>query len=88
MVFRTGKCQDYLRAVHKEQQNTLQILAQHWHDRDFVLIGATALGCAIPMDWRKTNDLDIVVAVDVDEYPGGLEKLDGWCADRFEHRWT
>ena len=73
----------------EEQQNALRSLAGHWQDRRFVLTGASALGCHLPMEWRHTNVLDLVVAVDLDEYPAGLDRLPGWAKEvRFEHRWS
>lgn len=31
-----------------------------------VLIGAAAVGCHVPMDWRRTEDLDLVVAIELE----------------------
>lgn len=52
------------------------------------MVGATALGFHIPMEWRKTDDLDLVLAVEIEEFPAGLETANGWRASkRGEHRW-
>ena len=40
------------------------------------------------MDWRLTRDLDLVLAVSLENYPAGLEKEPGWSRDpKREHRW-
>jgi predicted nucleotidyltransferase len=40
------------------------------------------------MRWRATADLDLVLAVDEDVFPAGLEAQPGWTRDpRNEHEW-
>ena len=52
------------------------------------LIGATALGCHIPMKWRRTEDLDLVVALSIEDASRALAALPGWSQnDRKEHEW-
>ena len=66
----------------------LRELTELWVDRKIALVGASALGCHIDMSWRKTSDLDLGVAVELDEYPAGLEVREGWTQDgKYEHRW-
>jgi len=52
-------------------------LAQAWPDRKLVIIGATALGFYLDMQWRKTADVDLAIAIELDEFPGPLEQY-GW----------
>ena len=49
-----------------EQKSTLRALSQLWQDTPFCLVGATALGCHLDRQWRRTEDLDICVSVSVD----------------------
>lgn len=53
-------------------------LTQVWPDRKIVIIGATALGFYFDMQWRKTSDVDLVLAVELDEFPGPLLTQNGW----------
>jgi predicted nucleotidyltransferase len=54
-----------------------------------VIIGATALGFYIEMQWRKTSDVDLVVAIERDDFPGALVDREGWrqTANK-EHEFT
>jgi predicted nucleotidyltransferase len=61
-----------------EQTETLRELADLWRDTPFVLIGANALAVQVDLEWRQTNDLDFVVSIALEEYPAGLETLNGW----------
>jgi predicted nucleotidyltransferase len=56
----------------------LRELEQVFVDRSIVIIGATALGFYYDMAWRKTADLDLLVAVELDQFPGGLAEREGW----------
>lgn len=52
------------------------------------LIGASALALHTGLSWRATNDIDIVVGVGLDQYPGGLADRAGWSREREgEHAW-
>ena len=56
-------------------------------DEQVVIIGATALGFALEMNWRKTIDLDLFVSVGAEHLPPDLVTL-GWSNDPSrEHRW-
>ena len=70
-----------------EQKSTLRALSQLWQDTPFCLVGATALGCHLDRQWRRTEDLDICVSVSVDENPAGLVSLPGWSNPN-EHEWV
>jgi predicted nucleotidyltransferase len=53
-----------------------------------VLVGASAIDRHLPLTWRKTNDLDIVAAIELDTFHGLADKLPGWSPSRSEHAWT
>jgi predicted nucleotidyltransferase len=61
------------------QISALRELGEAWPGRDIVIIGATALGFYYDMAWRKTADVDLVVAVEIDEFPGRLAGRPGWA---------
>jgi len=73
----------------QEQLDALKQLDALWSPRTrFVLIGASAIRCHLPM-LRETKDIDITVAVSMSEYPGRLLALPGWTQTRGrEHEWT
>jgi len=71
-----------------EQIDALQSLVRLWSSERFTLVGASALGCFMDMQWRKTQDLDLSLAASLEEYPARLDLLPGWSRDlTFEHRW-
>lgn len=61
-----------------EQAATLRQLAELWRDTPFALIGANALTLQVDLEWRQTNDLDLLVSTTLEDYPAGLEALGGW----------
>jgi predicted nucleotidyltransferase len=57
---------------------------------DLVIIGATAYCMFVEDPYRETLDVDIAVAVDLDEFPDLILRLSsrGWHqSDKHEHRW-
>jgi predicted nucleotidyltransferase len=71
-----------------EQTETLLQLVDLWRETPFVLIGANALALQVDLEWRQTNDLDLVVSVAMEDYPAGLGALPGWQRRREgEHAW-
>jgi len=71
-----------------EQVAALKTLLRFWSKEQIVLIGASALGCFIDMQWRKTYDLDISISMSAEEHASSLEMLSGWKQDlRHEQRW-
>jgi predicted nucleotidyltransferase len=71
-----------------EQEATLRRLSGLWRETPFVLIGASALALQIDLEWRQTNDLDVVISVALDNYPAGLGDVAGWRRLREgEHAW-
>ncbi|HEY6726531.1 MAG TPA: hypothetical protein VI197_20995 [Polyangiaceae bacterium] len=53
-------------------------LTRAWPNRKIVVIGATALGFYFDMRWRKTADVDLALAIELDEFPGPLLAQYGW----------
>jgi predicted nucleotidyltransferase len=71
-----------------DQVEALRDLDALWGRDSIVLVGASALACSIDMSWRATRDLDISVAISIDDYPGGLSDLPGWTPHpKLEHEW-
>ena len=70
------------------QTQTLSELSALWASRRFAFIGATALHCLLPRFARHILDLDFCLAVELDEFPAGLDEQPGGRRDeRAEHRW-
>jgi predicted nucleotidyltransferase len=67
------------------QAEALRDLGEAWPGRPVVIVGATALGFYRDMHWRKTSDVDLVVAAELEEFPLGLERREGWLRQRHEH---
>jgi hypothetical protein len=55
----------------------LEEISQIWPDRAMVIIGATALGLFVEMRWRQTADLDLVIAIGVDDLQA-IAQRPGW----------
>jgi hypothetical protein len=53
-----------------QENEALRSLSRLWSSEQFVLIGASALGCFMDMQWRQTYDLDLCVSLSK-ERPGG-----------------
>lgn len=71
-----------------EQVSALEDLARRIAPTPMVLIGASAVGCYVPMEWRRTEDLDIVVALELDGLDELARRLVGWTRHpRREHEW-
>lgn len=60
-----------------EQIAALRDIAETWPERPTVIIGATALGFYIDVQWRQTVEVDLVIAVDVLELNDIAERA-GW----------
>lgn len=72
-----------------EQLAALESLARIWKEKDFVLIGASALAWHLGPAGRQTQDLDIALAVDLAGYPAGLDRDPEWARDpQREHCWV
>ncbi|HUH06128.1 MAG TPA: nucleotidyl transferase AbiEii/AbiGii toxin family protein [Kofleriaceae bacterium] len=68
------------------QLAALRDLDEVWPGVNTVIIGATALGCFFDMQWRRTVDVDLVIALEIDEVPGALIGRAGWVQHpRKEH---
>ena len=67
----------------------LQELDKIWPTANAVLIGATALGFHFDLRWRATADVDLAVALELEEFPGALSACIGWRAHpKKEHEFT
>lgn len=70
------------------QEEALQQITDAVAPAQVVLIGAAAIGVHVPMTWRGTSDLDLVLAIDVDVFGALSSRLPGWrCEPRREHAW-
>lgn len=72
------------------QTAVLEDLQAVFPDERLVVIGAVGLGCHFPMTWRRTNDFDLTLAVELEPLDL-LAVRDGWQRDarlpyRFDHR--
>lgn len=67
----------------------LRTLCRAWRDLPFVLVGATAWNHHIALHWRQTHDLDVTVALALDDLDAARARLPAWtCDPRVPHRWT
>ncbi|HEU4764902.1 MAG TPA: hypothetical protein VFT93_04545 [Candidatus Eisenbacteria bacterium] len=67
---------------------TFRDLAKLGSSVDLSLIGALALACALPRFRRQTNDVDIMIALPLDEANAALARLPGWTrAARSDFEW-
>jgi len=72
----------------RPQLDVLKELSRLWSNHEFVLIGASAMLSQLPDLDRQTDDLDLCLAVELNEFPAGLETQPGWTRDqKVEHRW-
>jgi predicted nucleotidyltransferase len=70
------------------QIEALRSLSALWPRTGWCMIGASALACHLDLRWRQTSDIDLVLAVDLDAFPAGLDQLAGWSRDvTREHQW-
>lgn len=70
------------------QEEALQQITDAVAPAQVVLIGAAAVGVHVPMTWRRTSDLDLVLAIEVDAVDALSSRLSGWSHDpRREHVW-
>jgi len=72
----------------ESQIEALRELKGLWPEAKVSLIGASALTCLLSSFHRQTYDLDVTVAISLDELPSELRRLAGWRQDeQLEHRW-
>ena len=70
------------------QVAALRQLGEAHPEAPFVVIGAAALGAWVDMRWRRTEDLDVTVAVSVEDLDASPLLAGGWRRDdREEQRW-
>jgi predicted nucleotidyltransferase len=71
-----------------EQAAVLRSLRGIWPEEQFVVVGATALGCHIDLEWRTTRDLDVTITADIEQCRATLALLPGWIRhEHLEHDW-
>jgi len=68
------------------QVDALHSMARAWSHLDFALIGASALDVFGLFEWRRTDDLDVSIAIAADEIEGAVAQLPGWSRVA-AHRW-
>ena len=77
-----------MKSFTSAQLDAIQAVSGKWPDQGIVLVGASALTCWMDMNWRQTQDLDLSLAVDIEEMGTGLATLPGWRQDAWkEHEW-
>lgn len=70
------------------QAAALRDLRKIWAEEEFIVIGATAIGCHLDFRWRKTQDLDLTIATGIEDCRRALEALPGWALQpRVLHAW-
>ncbi|HUH03205.1 MAG TPA: nucleotidyl transferase AbiEii/AbiGii toxin family protein [Kofleriaceae bacterium] len=73
--------------ISELERRTLERLVAHWPEQQIVVIGAAALRWQLGMEWRVTLDIDLTVALEVQDL-ASLRELPGWRRDpRHEQRW-
>ncbi len=65
----------------EDQVEALRELTAFWPQARLSMVGASALACLMPGFHRRTYDLDVAVAVSLEELPSELEKPPGWRRD-------
>lgn len=71
----------------RRQAEALAAIRDAWPNSEMVLIGALALGQYISMAYRKTDDIDLALAIPMEDFPGPMTSLNGWTLDpNMEHR--
>lgn len=71
------------------QIDALSELEDVWPNASAVIIGATALAFYYDMRWRQTADVDLVVALELEDFPGALLDRPGWKQHpKREHEFT
>lgn len=71
------------------QLEALRTLRSACPDARIAVIGATALGFHLSMTWRRTADIDLVLAVSAAELDTSVSALPGWRQDpKHPQRWN
>ena len=70
------------------QQDALRAVQEAYPNARMALIGASALALHLPMEWRTTADIDLVVAISVADLTL-LSRLPGWKREpNRQQRWV
>jgi predicted nucleotidyltransferase len=71
------------------QLAALRTLRRACAEEPMAIIGAAALAFHLPMNWRTTADIDLVLAVSASELEALVSRLPGWRHDiQHEQRWN
>ena len=74
-------------ALTGPQTQALIGVQRAWPEADIAVVGAVALSTHIELSYRRTDDLDLVLALDMEQFPGPLPRMAGWQQHRsIEHR--
>ncbi|MFN7973003.1 MAG: hypothetical protein U0166_11745 [Acidobacteriota bacterium] len=77
-----------MRKLTPEQVTALRQLRAHLPEARILLVGASALGLHLDMTWRATADLDVCVAIGIEDL-SRISSIAGWTRHpALEHRWT
>ncbi len=75
-------------AFTEEQAAAIISLRRAFPGEKLVVIGSVGLGCHLPNAWRRTNDIDLTIAVEFNRF-GLLRASAEWKADTaLEYRFT
>ena len=70
-----------------DEVHTLTQLLGRCASERVILIGAAALGCHVPMTWRRTHDLDLTIMTDMETAAAALRAAGLVRDPKVEHRW-
>ena len=69
------------------QSRALAAVQRAWPDTQIAVVGAVALGAHIELSYRSTDDLDLALAIEMDDFPGRLPGMENWRRHpKMEHR--
>lgn len=73
----------------EQKVGAIRALQRLWPNTPMSLVGASAVACHIPFEHRITQDIDLALAVGIDDAHAALTRELGWVADaRIPHRWA
>ncbi len=68
-----------------DQARAIEAIVEQCPDHRAVIVGASALGFYFDMMWRETADVDLAIAIELADFPGGIDTLEGWKPGNREH---
>lgn len=75
-----------LSGLSDAQERAIVAVSEALPGAEIILVGALGLGHHIEMSYRVTDDVDLIVGVELDEFPGPLPSIAGWRQGAHEHR--